>query len=141
MHDYGRSGCSDNRVGCTRAGLYNRGNSGDIQTGVRGPSINLTGWRSCQEYERMLWSMVLSGRVSRCAHTAAVPPSATRASVPGRTASLCPSPRLCLEPQGGSVRAGSDQLGPEPQRGERGRHYSPELPSDCLPRYSLRKSV
>ena len=68
------SGCSDNHVGCTGAGLYNRGNSGDIQTGVRGPSINLTGWRSCQEYERMLWSMLLSGRVSRCAHTATVRP-------------------------------------------------------------------
>lgn len=39
------SGCSDNHVGCTRAGLYKRGNSGDTQTGGRGPSINLTGWR------------------------------------------------------------------------------------------------
>lgn len=55
---HGDSGCSDNHVGCTEAGLYNRGNSGDMQTGVRGPSINLTGRRSCQEYERMLWSML-----------------------------------------------------------------------------------
>lgn len=86
------SGCSDNYVGCTRARLYKRGNSGDMQAGVRGPSINLTGCRSCQEYERMLWSMLLSGRVSCCAHTATVPPSTTRASGPGRTGSLCPSP-------------------------------------------------
>lgn len=74
------SGCSDNHVGCTRAGLYKRGNSGDMQTGVRGPSINLTGCRSCQEYERMLWSTLLSGRVSCCTHTATVPPSTTGTS-------------------------------------------------------------
>lgn len=135
------SGSSDNHVGCSRAGLFNRGNSGDIQTRVRGPSINLTGWRSCQEYERMLWSMLLSGRVSRCAQTATVPPSTTSALGPGWTAGLRPSLRLCLEPQGGCVRHSSDQLGPEPERGERGRHYSPRLPSDCLPRRSLRKSV
>lgn len=130
------SGCSDNHVGCTRAGLYKRGNSGDMQTGVRGPSINLTGCRSCQEYERMLWSTLLSGRVSCCTHTATVPPSTTGTSGPGRTVSLCPSPCLCLEPQ-----RSSDQLGPEPERGERGRYYSPALPSDCLPHCSLRKSV
>lgn len=78
----------------------------------------------------MLWSMLLSGRVSRCAHTATVPPSTTGASGPGRTASLCPSPpRLCLEPQGGSVRTGSDQLGPELGRGEReGATVQPSAP-------------
>lgn len=135
------NGCSDNHVGCTRAGLYKRKNSGDTQSGVRGPSIYLTGWRSCQEYERMLWSILLSGRVSHCAHTATVPPCTTRVSGPGRTVSLCPSPCLCLEPQGGSVRPSCDQFGPEPERGEKGRHYSPVLPSDCLPRCSLRKSV
>lgn len=118
------SGCSDNHVGCTEAGLYNGGNSGDIQSGVRGPSINLTGWRSCQEYERMLWSMLLNGRVSRCAHTATVPPSTTRA------------------PQGGACSARLWSAWPRTWEREEGAwHYSPALPSDCLPRRSLRKSV
>lgn len=107
---HGDSECSDNHVGCTGAGLYKKGTGEDLQTGVRGPSINLTGCRSCQEYERMLWSMLLSGRAPRCAHTASVPPSTSRAPGPGRTASLCPPPRLRLEPQGSSVRLYPDQL-------------------------------
>lgn len=125
---HGDSGCSDNYVGCTEAGLYNRGNSGDMQTGVRGPSINLTGCRSCQEYERMLLehaSQRVCVCVSRCAHTTSVPPSTTRASGPGRTASLCPSLCLSLEPQGSSVQLSLDHPGPEPERRARGRQHSP----------------
>lgn len=57
------TGRTDNNTGCTPAQLGMKGNSGDIQTGVGGPSIKLTGWRSCQEYECMLWSMLLCGRM------------------------------------------------------------------------------
>lgn len=59
--------------------FYNRGNRGDMQSRVRGPSINLTGLRGCQVHEHMFWSMILKGRVSRCTYTAMVPPSPTRA--------------------------------------------------------------
>lgn len=135
------SGCSDNHVGCTGARLYKRGNSGDIQTGVRGPSINLTGWRSCQEYERMLWSMLSQW--------------ACVLLRPYRRFLRAPPERLALAEQPVYVHLPvcvcnhrealfgpcTDQLGSEPKRGERGRHYSPALPSDCLPHCSLRKSV
>lgn len=138
IQDY-KSGWSDNNEGCAQARLYNRRNSGDMQTRVRGPSINLTGLRSCQVYEDMLWNILFNWHVSCCTHTATDPPSTTRVLGPGRTARLCPSPRLCLQPQRGVCSAQLWSVWPRTQEG--GWHYSPALPSDCLPHRSLRKSV
>ena len=46
---------------------------------------------------------------------------------PGRTAGLCPSPCLCLEPQGGSVRPGSDQPGPRTWERREGATLQPPI--------------
>lgn len=94
------SGCSNKDVGCMD--FYNRGNRRDMQSRVRGPSINLTGLRGCQS----AWAHVLKHASQRACVSlgphcqgSSEQHQNTRVSGSGRTAGPCPSTRLCLEPQ------------------------------------------
>lgn len=73
----------------------------------------------------MVWSRLLSGRVTSCARTAMCPLGVGGAMSEHPDHLHLP---VCVWNHGeGLFDPGSDQLGPEPVRGERGRHTGPPI--------------